>query len=75
MQAEASGRPLQSATATLVDGRKAPPQNQEHGVRMAARALGLESTEAHRLVSIGGLSAEAKAGDRYRWAGVQAVSL
>lgn len=75
MQAEANRQPLQSATTVLSDGRRKGPQHHEEGVRMAARALGLESTEAHRLASIGGMSAEAKAGDRYRWAGVQAVSL
>lgn len=74
MQAEANGQSLQVATneTKRADGRG---HRHEEGVRMAARALGLESTEAHRLASIGGMSAEAKAGDRYRWAGVQAVSL
>lgn len=45
---------LQPATKPSGGGRP------EEGVRMAARELGLESTEAHRLVSIGGISETAR---------------
>lgn len=54
---------LQSATneTKREDGRGHRP---EDGVRMAARELGIESTEAHRLTSIGGMSEEARVAAR-----------
>ncbi|MFD2676966.1 hypothetical protein [Camelimonas lactis] len=45
----------QVGTATLSDGRLAPPQNMESGINAAARELGLSKSEAHRAVKIASL--------------------
>lgn len=58
-QEEKARLSLQVATKVDALGR-VNAHRPEEGVRMAARELGIESTEAHRLVSIGGLSETAR---------------
>ncbi|MFD2676010.1 hypothetical protein [Camelimonas lactis] len=48
-------RLAQVVTATLSDGRRAPPQNMESGIRAAARELGINRMAAHRAVQVASL--------------------